>query len=43
MTNDVEALDQLVEDGLATLIQSSLTLIGVIVILMRARLCTWRC
>ena len=34
MTNDVEALDQLVEDGLATLIQSSLTLIGVIVILM---------
>jgi ATP-binding cassette subfamily B protein len=34
MTNDVEALDQLVEDGLATLIQSSLTLIGVLVILM---------
>src|SRR5262249_26059982 len=34
MTNDVEALDQLVEDGLATLIQSSLTLIGVVVILM---------
>jgi ABC-type multidrug transport system fused ATPase/permease subunit len=34
MTNDVEALDQLVEDGLATLIQSSLTLIGVIVILL---------
>ena len=34
MTNDVEALDQLVEDGLATLIQSSLMLIGVIVILM---------
>jgi ATP-binding cassette subfamily B protein len=34
MTNDVEALDQLVEDGLATLIQSSLTLIGVIVILI---------
>ena len=33
MTNDVEALDQLVEDGLATLIQSSLTLIGVVVIL----------
>ena len=29
LTNDVEALDQLVEDGLATLIQSSLTLIGV--------------
>jgi ABC-type multidrug transport system fused ATPase/permease subunit len=34
MTNDVEALDQLVEDGLATLIQSSLMLIGVVVILM---------
>jgi ABC-type multidrug transport system fused ATPase/permease subunit len=34
MTNDVEALDQLVEDGLATLIQSSLTLLGVVVILM---------
>jgi ABC-type multidrug transport system fused ATPase/permease subunit len=33
LTNDVEALDQLVEDGLATLIQSSLTLIGVVVIL----------
>ena len=34
MTNDVEALDQLVEDGLATLIQSGLTLIGVVVILI---------
>jgi len=34
MTNDMEALDQLVEDGLATLIQSSLTLIGVVVILL---------
>ncbi len=33
MTNDVEALDQLVEDGLATLFQSGLTLIGVVVIL----------
>jgi ABC-type multidrug transport system fused ATPase/permease subunit len=33
LTNDVEALDQLVEDGLATLIQSGLTLIGVVVIL----------
>jgi ABC-type multidrug transport system fused ATPase/permease subunit len=33
ITNDVEALDQLVEDGLATLLQSGLTLIGVIVIL----------
>jgi ATP-binding cassette subfamily B protein len=28
ITNDVEALDQLVEDGLATLIQSGLTLIA---------------
>jgi ABC-type multidrug transport system fused ATPase/permease subunit len=34
MTNDVEALDQLVEDGLATLIQSSLMLFGVLVILL---------
>jgi len=34
ITNDVEALDQLVEDGLATLIQSGLTLIGVVVILL---------
>jgi ABC-type multidrug transport system fused ATPase/permease subunit len=34
LTNDVEALDQLVEDGLATLIQSGLTLFGVVVILL---------
>jgi ABC-type multidrug transport system fused ATPase/permease subunit len=34
ITNDVEALDQLVEDGVATLVQSGLTLIGVVVILM---------
>jgi ATP-binding cassette subfamily B protein len=34
LTNDVEALDQLVSDGLATLFQSGLTLIGVVVILM---------
>ena len=33
MTNDVEALDQLVEDGMATLLQSGLTLIGVVAIL----------
>ena len=33
ITNDVEALDQLVEDGMATLIQSGLMLIGVVVIL----------
>jgi ABC-type multidrug transport system fused ATPase/permease subunit len=40
LTNDVEALDQLVEDGMATLFQSGLTLIGVVVILfvMDARL-----
>jgi ATP-binding cassette subfamily B protein len=34
LTNDVEALDQLVEDGLATLFQSGLTLLGVIGILI---------
>src|SRR5438270_3572802 len=34
LTNDVEALDQLVEDGMATLFQSGLTLLGVIVILI---------
>ena len=33
ITNDVEALDQLVEDGMATLFQSGLTLLGVVVIL----------
>jgi len=34
LTNDVEALDQLVSDGLATLIQSGLMLIGVVAILV---------
>jgi len=34
LTNDVEALDALVSDGMATLFQSSLTLIGVIVVLL---------
>jgi len=34
MTNDVQALDQLVTDSVVTLFQSSLTLIGTIVILM---------
>jgi ABC-type multidrug transport system fused ATPase/permease subunit len=34
ITNDVEALDQLVEDGMATLFQSGLMLIGVVVILV---------
>ena len=34
LTNDVEALDQLVEDGMATLFQSGLTLLGVLGILL---------
>ena len=34
LTNDVEALDQLISDGVVTLFQSSLTLIGVVVILL---------
>jgi ATP-binding cassette subfamily B protein len=34
LTNDVEALDQLVSDGIATLFQSGLTLLGVVVILL---------
>ncbi|HWF34540.1 MAG TPA: ABC transporter ATP-binding protein [Solirubrobacteraceae bacterium] len=34
LTNDVEALDQLISDGLATLFQSTLMLLGVIVILL---------
>jgi ABC-type multidrug transport system fused ATPase/permease subunit len=34
LTNDVEALDSLISDGLATLFQSGLTLIGVVVILI---------
>ena len=34
LTNDVEALDQLVEDGMATLFQSGLTLLGVLGILI---------
>jgi ATP-binding cassette subfamily B protein len=34
LTNDVEALDQLVEDGMATLFQSGLTLLGVVGILV---------
>src|SRR5579864_2101850 len=34
LTNDVEALDQLVSDGMATLFQSSLTLLGVVAILL---------
>ena len=39
MTNDVEALDQLVTDSVVTLFQSSLTLVGTIVILC---LLDWR-
>ncbi|MDX6698516.1 MAG: ATP-binding cassette, subfamily bacterial [Solirubrobacteraceae bacterium] len=34
MTNDVQALDQLVSDGVVTLFQSSLTLLGTIAILL---------
>jgi ATP-binding cassette subfamily B protein len=34
LTNDVEALDQLISDGVVTLFQSTLTLIGVVVILL---------
>jgi ATP-binding cassette subfamily B protein len=34
ITNDVEALDQLVSDGIVTLFQSTLTLLGVVVILL---------
>ncbi len=34
LTNDVEALDQLISDGIATLFQSGLTLIGVVIILV---------
>jgi ABC-type multidrug transport system fused ATPase/permease subunit len=34
LTNDVQALDQLVSDGVATLFGSTLTLIGTVVILM---------
>ncbi len=34
ITNDVEALDSLVSDGIVTLLQSTLTLVGVVVILL---------
>jgi len=34
LTNDVEALDSLVSDGIVTLFQSTLTLLGVVVILL---------
>jgi ATP-binding cassette subfamily B protein len=34
MTNDVQALDSLVTDGIVTLFQSTLTLLGVVVILL---------
>jgi ATP-binding cassette, subfamily B, bacterial len=34
ITNDVEALDSLVSDGIVTLFQSTLTLLGVVVILL---------
>ena len=34
MTNDVQALDSLVTDGIVTLFSSTLTLVGVVVILL---------
>ncbi len=34
LTNDVQALDQLVTDGIVTLFSSTLTLVGTIVILL---------
>jgi ABC-type multidrug transport system fused ATPase/permease subunit len=34
MTNDIEALNQLVSDGITTLFQSTLTLVGVVVIML---------
>ncbi len=34
ITNDVEALDQLISDGIVTLFQSTLTLVGVVVLLV---------
>ena len=34
MTNDIEALNQLVTDGIVTLFSSTLTLVGVVVILL---------
>jgi ABC-type multidrug transport system fused ATPase/permease subunit len=43
LTNDVEALDSLISDGIVTLFQSTLTLVGVVVILvaMDAQLALW--
>jgi ATP-binding cassette subfamily B protein len=43
ITNDVEALDSLVSDGIVTLFQSTLTLVGVVVILLAldAKLALW--
>ena len=43
LTNDVEALDSLVSDGIVTLFQSTLTLVGVVVILvvLDAELALW--
>ncbi|MGN6188470.1 MAG: ABC transporter ATP-binding protein [Conexibacter sp.] len=43
LTNDVEALDSLVSDGIVTLFQSTLTLVGVVAILlaMDAQLALW--
>ena len=37
MTNDIEALNQLVTDGVVTMFSSTLTLVGVVVIMLAAR------
>ena len=41
MTNDIEALNQLVTDGVVTMFSSTLTLVGVVVILL-ASTSSWR-
>src|SRR3954469_7572628 len=40
LTNDVEAIDQLVTDGVTSLVQNSLTLIGTAILLL---ILDWRC
>ena len=41
MTNDVQALDTLVTDGIVTLFSSTLTLVGVVAILLALDV-SWR-
>ena len=43
LTNDVQALDQLVSDGVVTLFGSTLTLIGTAAILLWLDASSWRC